>query len=133
MKRLKLISAIVFSLFLALAACKKDNGPTISKEEVSGIYIGKYGNDDNSPSTFFSFNIKPDGTMQELNNSGLAIGNGTYTLSGNTFLASYHWTFPVNTFFTAKATYDPATKQLTGTWGWASSESDGGKWYMKKQ
>jgi hypothetical protein len=132
MKQLKFATAFLLS-FLLFASCKKDKAAIeLSKAEIAGVYAGKYGTGDNTPASFYSFQVKEDGTMHELNSSGQIIGTGAWTITGTSFRASYHYTFPSTSFFVASGTYDPATKKLTGTWGYGSNDSNGGKWHMTK-
>ena len=80
----------------------------------------------------FRFNIKSGGVIEELNANGLIKGIGTWTLTGNVFVAHYKFMPPLNTIYSVKATYDAATKKLTGTRGFDSSVDDIGIWYMTK-
>lgn len=135
MKQLKFFLALFIGALL-FTSCKKDKDDDTKAPpmpDIPGVYIGKYGTGNNTPSSFYSFNIKGDGTIQEINSSGLVVGTGTWTLNGKTFRASYHYTMPATAFFVASATYDPITKKLAGTWGYGSSDNDGGKWHMTKQ
>lgn len=133
MKILQWILTSLFGLFL-LTSCKKDKAEVnIPAAEVAGVYLGKYGTGSNTPSSFYSFSIYADGTMQEINSNGQVVGTGTWTINGNVFRASYHYLFPLTAYFVATGTYDATSKKITGTWGYGSSESDGGKWHMTKQ
>lgn len=133
MKRLQFIFLFVLSTVL-FTACKKDkNDPEVSSGEVAATYEGKFGTGNNSPSSFFSFNVKPDGVLEELNSSGSVKGKGIWTISGNTFQGTTHDLFPVTNFYSYRATYDAATKKLTGTWGYGNNETDGGQWHMTKK
>ncbi|HVF81635.1 MAG TPA: hypothetical protein VM884_06860 [Flavisolibacter sp.] len=133
MKSLKIFFffALITNVFLA---CKKDKPDVVlSKAEVAGIYEGKFGTGANNPSSFYSFNLKEDGTMVELGNTGAVKGTGTWTLKGNTVTATHKYTFPANAFFISTGTYEAGERKITGTWGYGSSDNDGGKWYMTKK
>ncbi len=127
---------IAFLSAALFTACNKDKDDTvinIPASELTGVFEGKFGTGSNNPSSFYSFNIKADGTMEELGSGGTVNGTGTWTITGNVFRATHHYTFPATSFFVTTGVYDPATKTISGTWGYGSSDSDGGKWYMTKK
>ena len=134
MKQLKFLFVLVLGITL-FASCNKDKDDVVSipATELTGVLEGKYGTGTNTPSSFYSFNLKADGTMQELNSAGEINGTGTWTITGTTFRATHHYLFPANAFFVTTGTYNTATKTITGTWGYGSNDSDGGKWYMTKK
>lgn len=133
MKLFKFLFLFVFGI-TTFIACKKDKGnTTIPVADIAAPYAGKYGTGNNNPSSFFSFNVKAGGALEELNSSGGVIGTGTWNFSGNIFTAFYHYLTPATAFFSVKAVYDPSLKKLTGTWGYGASNNDGGKFYMTKK
>lgn len=133
MKLLKIV--FLFALGLSVfTSCKKDKDTiTVPVADIAGKYEGKFGTDNNNPSSFYSFNIKQNGTLEELSSSGEMIGTGTWTLNGNSFRGSYHYIFPATSFFVVTGTYDAHSKKITGTWGYGSNDKDGGKWHMTKK
>lgn len=132
MKRLQFLFLFVMSCGL-FTACKKDKDPiNIPASMIEGAYKGKYGTGSNNPSSFYSFNLKTNGILEEVNNTGTVVGTGTWSISGETFKAKYLTTLPAASY-SVKATFDVATDKLTGTWGYGNSETDGGKWFMEKQ
>lgn len=132
MKHLQFIFLLVLSIG-SLVACKKDKEDiNIPASMVEGQYEGKYGTGNNNPSSFYSFNIKANGVLEEVSNTGNVVGTGTWTISGETFKGKYLTTFPAASY-SVKATFDVATDKLTGTWGYGDSETDGGKWFMDKE
>lgn len=133
MKALKFFLLVVSGINF-FVACKKDKQDTaVTKAEVAGIYEGKYGTGNNNPSSFYSFNLKADGTMEELNGDGSVKGTGTWTLNGNIVTATHKYQFPANAFFISTGVYDAGAKKISGTWGYGSSDNDGGKWYMTRK
>lgn len=134
MKFLKL-SLLAFVLGTLLLSCSKDNDPVKVPPApgIEGKWIGAYGFDNETPHVFYSFNIKPGGVIEELNQNGNSKGSGNWTLTGTTFTAHYQWKAPLSTIFTVTATYDEATHKLTGTWGYGDSDDDGGLWELTKQ
>ena len=136
MKALKSVIAVLF--FSAIfTACKKDEvkQPTPAPSggtSLQGKWVGKYGYGSEEPNTFFSFNIKADGTMEELNSYSEVSGVGTWVRNGNTFSATHHYLPPYTSVFISSATFDSITKKLTGTWKYSTGSSSAGKWYMNK-
>ena len=133
MKLLKIV--FLFALGLGVfTSCKKDKDPvTVPSSQFSGKYEGKYGTGNNTPIVFFSFNIKQNGTLEELDETGQIIGTGIWTLDGNIFEASSHYVSPATNVFALIASYDASSKKLAGTWGYGDNDKDGGKWNMTKK
>jgi hypothetical protein len=133
MKLLKIVFLLAFGLSL-FTSCKKDKDPvTVPSSQFAGIYVGKYATGNTTPIVFFSFNIKQNGTLDELDETGQVIGTGTWTLNGNTFKATSQYVSPATNVFALIASYDASSKKLTGTWGYGHNDKDGGKWHMTKK
>jgi hypothetical protein len=128
--------AIIALLTTTFIACNKDESnpaPAPSNNNVEGVFIGKYGFDNETPDKNWTLKFTGNGTVQEIGqSSGNATGQGTYTLSGNHLSASYTMLFaPYNDYY-IDATYDAANKTITGTWGYTPGGTDGGKFSLKK-
>jgi hypothetical protein len=126
-----LLSAAVFS------SCKKSSDDISStgqaNQSFAGNWVGAYGFGNEVPAIYYRFNIKSNGTIEELNSSGASKGTGTWNLNGNSFTAKYQWKAPMNTVFSVAATYNSATGKLSGTWGYNNNAADGGLWEQAKQ
>ena len=129
MKFLK-FSIVALLMPVIFFSCNKDNDDIVYP--VEGNWTGLYGFGIDAPSISYRLTIKHDGTIEELNASGNSKGSGTWNFSGNNLTAHYQWKSPMNTVFSIVATYDPATKKLTGTWGYDNSANDGGKFEVNK-
>ena len=127
------ISLLLALLVTGIFSCKKDDPASTPALAIVSIYEGKYGTGNNDPSAYFSFNVKADGTLEELNSVGAVIGTGTWSISGSIFQGTYQYLPPFTSSFKVSAQYEASTKKLTGTWGYGTSNSDGGKWYMNKK
>ena len=101
-------------------------------DTVEGIWVGNYGYGSENPDIYYSFNIKSNGVIEELNSHKGVKGSGTWELVGDQFTASYEWGSPYFTGFMVTATFDKAHGKLTGYWGY-DTDSDGGKWDMEKK
>lgn len=136
MKSLKSF-ALLLLLGIAFAACKKDKDESSFNNAGSEPFIGKwtgtYGFDSNVPSYFFSLNIKADGVIQELNSSGVAKGEGTWTMQGNTLKGVYKMKFSPYNEYSVLATFQASTGKIEGTWGYDANGADGGKILLSKQ
>jgi hypothetical protein len=126
--------AILSLLFVPVlfTACKKETTQTTTKT-IEGTWKGKYGFGNETPTVFFSFNIKPGGVIEELNSSGASKGSGTWTQTNSTFTAHYQWKAPLNTIFSVTAFYDKDNGKLDGFWGYGNEDDNGGEWTMTKQ
>lgn len=134
MKALKIVAAVLFFSAIFTACKKESTSSPSSNTNITGTWEGKYGYDNDDSQFFYSFKIKADGTMEELDFSGDQIGEGTWTLNGNTFTATHHFMPPYNKTFISTATFDPVAKKLKdGTWKYSDKPVNEGKWYMLKQ
>ena len=115
-------------------ACKKDDTATPhGPATIEGKWVGKYGYDNDDPVYYYCFNVKADGTIQELNSSQKVLGSGTWELNGDVFTSTVTWNPPYHSTFITTATFDANNGKLTGIWGYDPSDSDGGTWFMDKQ
>jgi hypothetical protein len=128
---------LLFATVVVSSSCNKKSddvqqAPT-GNQSIAGKWVGAYGFGNNNPAIYYSFNVKADGTIEELSQSGQSEGSGTWKLTGNSFTAKYQWNAPFNTVFSVEGTYNSSTKKLTGTWGYDNNATDGGKWEQTKQ
>ena len=134
---MKLINFAIFAILsTSFIACNKDDAasaPIPSSAIVEGLYNGKYGMGDDAPNKNYTLKFSGTGTIQEIGQaSGRPTGQGTFTLTGNHLSANYKMLFtPFNEYY-IDATYDQATKSLTGTWGYGKGGNYGGKFSVQK-
>ena len=142
MKSLKNFSEVLFKSTLMVlivaftfAACKKDHDKNgSSNAAVEGLYVGKYGFDNADPDTDYKLNFKAGGILQEIGtNSGAVMGQGTWQVNGNTVTGTYTMNYSPFNVYSVTGTVNPATKKLTGTWGYDNSTIDGGKMELTRQ
>jgi len=69
--------------------------------------------------------------IQELNSSGAAKGEGSWTLQGNTLKGTYNMLFSPYNEYSVIVTID-GSGAMVGTWGFDKNGSDGGKVSMTK-
>jgi len=130
--------AILMLATLLFASCKKDNDllppPTEQTASAEGLYTGKYGFGNDVPDTDQKYRIKAGGVFQEIGlSSGTVVGQGTWTMNGNTLTANYTITFAPFTKYSIVATFNAASGKLVGTWGGEHDPADGGKIDMTRQ
>ncbi|RXK62107.1 hypothetical protein ESA94_03585 [Lacibacter luteus] len=106
-----------------------NTGTTTSTSTVAGIWKGTYGTGSSNNTTFYSFQLNPDGTMNVLDASGKSIAAGTYNLNNNQLTGIYRYTGNNNAFSFAASVKG---SQMEGTWGSGSNVSGGGRWMMTK-
>jgi len=126
-----MLAVIITSLFFA---CKKDDTvePPKPAGGITGVWVGEYDYYDGETSYYYCFDIKSDGTMKEISYTHEVAGEGTWTLSGNTFTATYKSTGAAGKIYSVKATFDVNAKKLSGSWG-KGNNTDTGDWYMIKK
>lgn len=131
---MRILKTLIIAMLAAtaLVACNKEKSDPPAYE-VTGKFGGLYGFDNDAPDTEMKIEIKPGGVFQEIGvNSGAVTGEGTWQLNGNTITATYTMVFIPFNKYSISATFDPATGQLVGTWGYDDNPSDGGKLALQK-
>ena len=116
------LTLITFSFLLfQLSGCKKEETPRTYP--IEGLWIGTYTYDD-QPSVgqqYFSFVIKPDGTMitDTKSSNQQYLAKGTWNLNGTTLTCNYTYVYGpapgTGTIQSTSATWTNDGK-LTGTW-----------------
>jgi hypothetical protein len=128
--------AVVLLIASVFTACKKDKDSSSSNSEAQQFYgkwVGTYGFDNDVPAYFFSLNIASDGSIQELNSSGVAKGQGTWKVTGSTLKGTYKMLFSPYNEYSVIATINSSTGKMEGSWGYDDNGSDGGKILLSKQ
>jgi hypothetical protein len=129
MRHVKMMMAILM-VAAAFMACKKNETP-VSKTTFAGTWQGNWGSGSQDPSNFIKFNFKADGTMTRLDEQGLVIATGTWTLNGINFECTY--THNDGQVHKIAGLYTDFDGVIMSTWGWAPSKANGGTVELKKQ
>lgn len=115
-------------------ACSKSTDKPAAATTIEGVWTGKYGTGNNKPSSFYSFNIKAGGVIEELDANGAVKGKGTWKLDNNKILmVSYNYLPPANTKFSVIGAFNGEDGRILGNWGYGESVTDGGSWEMTKK
>lgn len=132
MKKIK-IAIIAFVLALASVSCSKSSdSPAAAPATIEGVWVGKFGTDNNKPSSYFSLNFKAGGVLEEITQSGEVKGKGTWKLDNNILYGSYNYVAPPNNKYSIIGAFDSKKGQILGNWGYGNSSTNGGLWEMIK-
>jgi len=111
---------LVFGLFV-FVSCKKDTPTPVATYPIQGLWTGSYLVTGATTSSYYSFVIKPDGTLIVDSKAGTVqhISLGTWTVSGVTLTCNYTCIYgsagSIGLTQSSTATWDNSGK-LTGTW-----------------
>ena len=132
---MKLFRFTIFSLALVLtfvSCSKKDSDDsTPASNSLDGIWTGKSVTESNNSTSFYSFQIKPDGTLNRLDEAGAVAGTGTWSVSNNIFEGTYKNTN--NAKFSVIGSYNKGLAKILGNWGYGNSVTNGGTWEMTRK
>ncbi len=126
MKFLKSITSVLL-LLVVFSACKKDSDSTPSVT-FQGMWQGKYGDDNDKPSVFFSLHFKAGGVLEEIDTDGSIKGTGTYTIDNNNVVTGHTVNIkaPVGNKYSYVAAFYPNHAKVLGNWGFGNSATNGG-------
>jgi len=126
MKFLKSITSVLV-LLVVFSACSKnsDNKPVTTFQ---GMWQGKYGDDNEAPSVFFSLNFKAGGVLEEIDTDGTIKGTGTYTIDNNNVVTGHTVNIkaPIGNKYSYVAAFYPSQAKVLGNWGFGNSGTNGG-------
>ena len=136
---IKLVSLFLLSAVLIFSSCEKEE--TDPTYPIEGLWIGTYkydpGVSPNQNSQYFSFVIKPGGSLIVESQDGAAsyFARGSWTLSGTTLTCNYTFTTSVNSVplsQTATATYEKSGKLVSGKWNNTSNVNEKGTFSLDR-
>jgi hypothetical protein len=132
MKSLK-FTILSFVFALTVAACSKsskDDTPP-APTSLDGIWIGKSVTDADKSTAFYSFDIKPNGVLNRLDESGAIVGTGIWSIDNNIFQGTYK--NASNAKFSVLGSYNKGVAKILGNWGYNNSVTNGGTWEMARK
>ncbi len=123
---------VVITSYAVFASCSKDKEPEIPQQAtIEGAWEGKWSYGSADPSYFYAFQVKPGGVIERRDENGNPAGAGTWSLSGNVFIAIY---IKDNDQFSIAGNFNPSTGKIeNGQWGYGYSTTDGGLFYLTKK
>jgi hypothetical protein len=106
--------AVALLMTVGFSSCKKDKdeAPVFVME---GKWTGNLSSGSGTPTGQFAMNAKSGGVFERLNSTGSVAGTGTWSLSGNSFVANYTLSSS-GTVINLTATLEKASNKLTGSW-----------------
>ena len=127
MKLLRSITSVLL-LLVVFSACSKDSDSTPSTTTFQGLWQGKFGNDNDAPSVFFSLKFKTGGVLEEIDTDGSVKGTGTYTIDNNNIVTGHTVNIkaPVGNKYSYVAAFYPSQGKILGNWGFGNSGTNGG-------
>ena len=132
---MKLFRFTIFSLALVLtfvSCSKKDSDDsTPASNSLDGVWTGKSVTESNNSTSFYSFEIKANGTLNRLDEAGAVAGTGTWSVSNNIFEGTYKNTN--NAKFSVIGSYNKGLAKILGNWGYGNSVTNGGTWEMTRK
>lgn len=132
---MKLIRSIllVSLAFISFSACKKDSDSPSASGTLNGKWEGKWGNDNEAPSAFFSLNFKSGSVLEEIDQAGEVKGVGAWTIdNANNIITGYTINSkpPVGNKYSIVAAFYPSQGKVLGNWGFGNSATDGGSFEL---
>ena len=116
LKKLTLLSCLVFGLSLLTFSCKKDTPAPL--KTIDGKFVG-YSKLTNDPTEYYlNFVFSADGTLTRSDDPNL-VGDylGTWVLNGNTVTGEFYFAANPNTKFSFTGSFDAKTGIINGSWG----------------
>jgi hypothetical protein len=119
--------AIVLMILTTWTACKKEKDD--AGFNVNGIWQGSLTQVGQEGAGVFKFELKSNGTIERLKNTGEVVAFGTWQMAGDSLKATYTYTTSP-TVVNLKGVLNSSTKQLSGKW---ANSSEQGSWMADKK
>lgn len=129
---MKIAQRALFAMFLTLSliACSKDDNDVVTFNAV-GKWEGALIDGDTGGSGFYGLQLNSDGTLTRYKSTGEVLGQGTWTVNGNSIAANY--IFPSGSKFSIAGTIDKNKNKMSGTWGPGNNTTGYGTWNAIKK
>jgi len=130
--KFRILALLFLSASAILLTSSKEFRPCVTTFQMQGLWIGTYSVNGQPElgERYFSFDIKPDGTIitEGMAENVTSLATGTWTMSGKDFSASYQvirgLSSNIGTKQKASATFDNSGK-LTGVWSNVNTSTEG--------
>ena len=136
MKTFKLLTMATVIVPVLLTACKKDDP---EPRTVTGFWVGKYGSNNNYPTSDYAFLFRGDGTVRvfsggaDTTSAGVSKAEGIYSFLGSTVTAKYTYMGAGGTTFSVSAKVNSKFTFMEGTWGPGDNTSGSGRYFVVKE
>ena len=124
---------LIVALAITMIACSKssnDDPPTTSNS-IDGVWQGTLVTESSKITSFYAFDIKPNGVLHRLNEAGSIAGTGIWSIDNNIFTGTYKT--ESNTKYSVIGTYNKSINKILGNWGFNNNVTNGGTWEMIKK
>ena len=116
LKKLTLLSCLVLGLSLLTFSCKKDTPAPL--KTLDGKFVGTYKVTGDATDYYLAFNFNANKTFTIYEQSNLAVGVGSWVLTGDVLTGEFFFDSNPNTTFAFTALFNPKTGEITsGSWG----------------
>ncbi|HUR32086.1 MAG TPA: hypothetical protein VMZ69_11695 [Saprospiraceae bacterium] len=124
----------IISLFTFIA-CNNDDNDIDAETVLVGEWDGEYSFQSGPFNNFLSFDFKPGGVLDQLDQAGLKIGEGTWEFSNadTLILGTYILLPPVSDTFSFIANFEKEEENINGTWGYGQQQYAGGYFRIDKE
>ena len=132
---MKIVNYLILVVAVAVTAisCSKssnDDTPTTSNS-IDGVWQGTLVTESSKITSFYAFDIKPNGVLHRLNEAGNIVGTGIWSIDNNIFNGTYKT--ESNTKYSVIGSYNKGINKILGNWGFNNSVTNGGTWEMMKK
>jgi hypothetical protein len=116
LKNLTLLSCLVLGLSLLTFSCKKDS--TTPLKTLDGKFVGTYKVTGDATDYYLAFSFNANKSFIIYEQSNLAVGTGSWLLTGDVLTGEFFFDSNPNTKFTFTAIFNSKTGEITsGSWG----------------
>ncbi|MHA4843152.1 hypothetical protein ACX0G7_03255 [Flavitalea antarctica] len=132
MKFLKItMLSCAFVLMLASCSKKSSDDSTPVSNSIEGAWSGSSVTESTNTKSFYSFDIRPNGVLNRLDETGAVVGTGIWSMNNNIFEGTYK---NANTAkFSVIGSYNKTVAKILGNWGYGNSVTNGGTWEMTRK
>lgn len=132
MKFLKItMLSCAFVLMLASCSKKSSDDSTPVSNSIDGTWSGSSVTESTNTKSFYSFDIKPNGVLNRLDETGAVVSTGVWSMSNNIFEGTYK--NANNAKFSVIGSYNKTLAKILGNWGYGNSVTNGGTWEMTRK
>lgn len=132
LKNLTLLCCLFFGLSLLTFSCKKDTPAPL--KTLDGKFVGNYKVTGDPTDYYLSFDFKADKTLIIYEESNLAVGVGSWVLTGDVITGEFFFDLNPNTAYTFTAIFNSKTGVITsGSWGFQPNKAGIATFTMTKQ
>jgi hypothetical protein len=132
---MKIVNYLILVVILATTtvSCSKnsDNDAPATSNAIDGIWQGSLVTESSKITSYYAFDIKPNGVLHRLNEAGSVVGTGTWSIDNNIFSGTYKT--ESNTKYSVIGSPNNSKNKILGNWGFNNSVTNGGTWEMNKK